>query len=228
MAHGVLIIGESGSGKSTSGRNLDPKETFWINVANKPLPFKGWKAHYSLISKDNTNGNMSTASTPAGIIKAMKHVSDNMPHIKVMIVDDWQYASAFEFFDKAGEKGYDKFNIIGQNIAKMARIPMTLREDLIVFFLTHAEDTIDSSGQKTVKAKTVGKMVDNALTLEGLFSIVLYGKIKRDEKKDKLNYVFETVNNGKNTCKAPMDMFPSADIDNDLQLVKEAIIKYEQ
>lgn len=227
MAQGVLIIAESGAGKSTAGRNLNPKENFWINVANKPLPFKGWKTKYKYVTKDKpTDGNMSKASSPGAILHMLDVINEEMPHIKTVVVDDWQYASAFEFFDKANDKGYEKFNIIGQNIAAMARKPISLREDLIVFFLTHSEDTVDANGNKSVKAKTVGKMVDNALTLEGLFSIVLYGKIKQNEEKEQI-YVFETKNNGKNTCKSPMDMFDTDDIPNDLQLVKEAIIKYE-
>lgn len=229
MANSVLVIAESGAGKSTAGRSLDPKETFWINVANKPLPFKGWKSMYTPVtSEDPTNGNMSKVSQPHGIIMMLDIISKKMPHIKNVIVDDWQYASAFEFFDKAQEKGYEKFNVIGQNIAAMARKPIDMRDDLIVFFLTHAEDTIDGNGNKYTKAKTVGKMVDNALTLEGLFSIVLYGKVKQDEKTKEMTYVFETKNNGKNTCKAPHGMFSEKDIPNDLQLVREAIIKYEQ
>jgi predicted transcriptional regulator len=75
-------------------RNLNPKETFIINPANKTLPFKGWKKNYSLISKDNPKGNMSNVCSANGIIKCMKHVNDNMPHIKNLIIDDWQYMSA--------------------------------------------------------------------------------------------------------------------------------------
>ena len=229
MANSVLIIAESGSGKSTAGRTLDPKETFWINVANKPLPFKGWKGMYTPITKeDPTGGNMSKASSPHAIMMMMDIINKKMPHIKTIIVDDWQYASAFEFFDKAAEKGYEKFNVIGQNIAAMARKPIDMREDLTIFFLTHAETSIDMNGKAYTKAKTVGKMVDNALTLEGLFSIVLYGKVKQDEKSKEMTYVFETKNDGKNTCKSPDGMFKTADIPNDLQLVREAIIEYEQ
>jgi len=229
MANSVLVIAESGAGKSTAGRSLDPKETFWINVANKPLPFRGWKSMYTPVTnEDPTGGNLSKVSSPAGIIMMLDIISKKMPHIKNVIVDDWQYASAFEFFDKAQETGYNKFNIIGQNIAAMARKPIDMRDDLIVFFLTHSEETIDINGKRSIKAKTVGKMVDNALTLEGLFSIVLYGKVKQDEKTKELKYVFETKNDGKNTCKSPDGMFSEKDIPNDLQLVREAIIKYEQ
>lgn len=105
MANSVLIIAESGSGKSTSGRNLNPEETFWINVANKSLPFKGWKTKYPLLNKENPQGRMSVANTPNGIIKAMEYISKERPEIKTLIVDDWQYVSAFEFFDRADEKG---------------------------------------------------------------------------------------------------------------------------
>jgi len=227
MANSVLIIGESGTGKSTSGRNLDPNETVWINIANKPLPFKGWKGKYPILNKENANGRQSIANKPKSIISVMKHVSANMPEIKNLIVDDWQYASSFEFFDRATEKGFDKFTEIGQGIAQMARAPIELRDDLTIFFLTHSEESQDHKGIRKTKAKTIGKLVDNALTLEGLFSIVLYTNVKKDVDGN-VDYVFETKNNGSNTCKAPLGMFDADEIPNDLQLVKDAIYKFEQ
>ncbi len=227
MAQSTLIIADSGSGKSTSIRNLKPEETFIINIANKPLPFKGWKSKYSQISKDNAKGNMTSASTAAGILKAMKHVNDKMPHITNLVIDDWQYMSSFEYFDRANEKGYDKFTQIASNLAQVAKMPKDLRDDLYVFFLTHSEDSTDINGHRRVKAKTIGKMIDNALTLEGLFSIVLFGKVIRQEDGS-LEYVFETKNNGENTCKSPMGMFNEDRIPNDLQYVRESIMKFEE
>jgi hypothetical protein len=226
MAQSVLVIADSGSGKSTSIRDLNPKETFIINIANKPLPFKGWKKNYAMIGKDNPNGNMAATATAAGIIKAMVHVNDKMPHIKNLVIDDWQYMSSFEYFDRADEKGYDKFTSIAKNLAQVAKMPKDMRDDLYIFFLTHSEESTDVNGHRKVKAKTVGKMIDNALTLEGLFSIVLFGKVVKGED-DKLSYVFETANNGENTCKSPDGMFADMRIDNSLKVVKDAIIEYE-
>ncbi len=227
MAQSILVIADSGTGKSTSIRNLDPKETFIINIANKPLPFKGWKSKYTQINKDNPKGNLTSAATAAGIIKAMKHVNDKMPEVKTIVVDDWQYMSSFEYFDRAQEKGYDKFTQIAANLAMVAKLPKDLRDDLTVFFLTHSEDSTDINGNRKVKAKTIGKMIDNALTLEGLFSIVLFGRAKKNDD-DGLDYGFETQNNGENTCKSPMGMFEDFFIPNDLQYVKECIQKYEE
>lgn len=226
MAHSVLVIAESGGGKSTSIRNLDPKETFIINIANKPLPFKGWKKNYTMISKDNPKGNMTASSTAVGIMKAIQHVNDKMPHITNIIVDDWQFMSSFEYFDRANEKGYDKFTQIAASLAQVAKMPKDLRDDLYMFFLTHAEESTDMNGRRKVKAKTIGKMIDNALTLEGLFSIVLFGRAARDED-GVLTYGFDTVTNGENTCKTPMEMFDAEFIANDLQVVKDAIKEYE-
>tara|TARA_R110000737_G_scaffold72766_3_gene101297 strand:- start:380 stop:1060 length:681 start_codon:yes stop_codon:yes gene_type:complete len=225
MAQSVLVIADSGTGKSTSIKSLNPKETFIINIANKPLPFKGWKKNYSNISKDNPKGNMTSASSAPGIIKAMQHVNDKMLEIKTLVVDDWQYMSSFEYFDRANEKGYDKFTSIAANLAQVAKMPKDMREDLTIFFLTHSEESTDVNGHRKVKAKTVGKMIDNALTLEGLFSIVLFGRVKKTE--DGLEYGFDTQNNGENTCKSPMDMFEESFINNDLQFVKDCIINYE-
>ena len=226
MAESVLIIADSGSGKSTSMRTLDPQNTVIINIANKPLPFKGWKSKYTPMNKDNPKGNLVSVSSAAGVAKAMKHVNDNMPHITTLVVDDWQYMSSFEYFDRAQEKGYDKFTSIAANLAHVAKLPKDMRSDLTIFFLTHSEESTDINGHKRVKAKTVGKMIDNALTLEGLFSIVLFGKVRKDDD-GVLEYGFETQNNGENTCKSPMGMFEEPFIPNDLAYVLDCINKYD-
>lgn len=105
MAHGILIVGPSGSGKSTSLEYLDPKSTFIINVKNKPLPFKGWKTNYQALSKENTSGNYMGTDNPATILATMQHVSDKMPNIKVLIIEDFQYMAANEFMNRAKETG---------------------------------------------------------------------------------------------------------------------------
>lgn len=226
MAQSILVIAESGTGKSTSIESLDPKETFIVNVANKPLPFKGWKKKYTLWSKDNPAGNMYDKAGVANIEACIKYVNDKRPEIKTLVIDDFQYMSSFEFFDRSDEKGYEKFTQIGAGLARIARMPKDLREDLMVFFLTHAEEASDMEGKRKFKAKTIGRMVDEKLTLEGLFSIVLFGKAKKN-KDGEIRYVFETSNNGENTCKSPKGMFPTFEIINDLQYVREAIINYE-
>jgi hypothetical protein len=226
MAQSILVIAESGSGKSTSIENLDPKETFIINVANKPLPFKGWKKKYTIWSKDNPTGNMYDKSSVPNIEACIKYVNDKRPEIKVLVIDDFQYMSSFEFFERVDEKGYEKFTQIGAGLARIARMPKDLREDLQVYFLTHAEESTDLEGKKRYKAKTIGRMVDEKLTLEGLFSIVLFGKVKKD-KDGNIRHVFETQNNGENTCKSPKAMFPTFEIVNDLNYVRQAIIDYE-
>jgi len=226
MAQSILVIAESGSGKSTSIENLDPKETFIINVANKPLPFKGWKKKYTIWSKENPGGNMYDKSTVPNIEACIKYVNDKRPEVKVLVIDDFQYMSSFEFFERVDEKGYEKFTQIGAGLARIARMPKDLRDDLQIYFLTHAEESTDLEGKKRYKAKTIGRMVDEKLTLEGLFSIVLFGKVKKD-KDGNIRHVFETQNNGENTCKSPKNMFPSFEIVNDLNYVKKAIIDYE-
>ena len=227
MAQSILVIAESGTGKSTSIESLDPKETFIINVANKPLPFKGWKKKYTIWSKENPSGNMYDKASVGNIEACIKYVNDKRPEIKNLIIDDFQYMSSFEFFDRSDEKGYEKFTQIGAGLARIARMPKDLREDLMVFFLTHAEEATDLEGKKRYKAKTIGKMVDEKLTLEGLFSIVLFGKAKKD-KDGNIRYVFETQNNGENTCKSPKGMFPTFEITNDLSYVRKSILDFEE
>jgi hypothetical protein len=226
MGKAVLVIAESGAGKSTSIENLNPLETFIINVANKPLPFKGWKKKYTPWSKDDPTGNLYYGQTHMQIEACLGYVNNKRPEIKTIVVDDLQYMSAFEYFDRADEKGYEKFTQMAAHLARIVRMPKDLRDDLTVIFLTHAEESVDMEGRRKVKAKTVGKMIDNALTLEGLFSIVLFGKVKKD-KDGNIRYVFETTNNGENTCKTPKGMFATPEIVNDLALVRQAMEDYE-
>jgi hypothetical protein len=226
MAQSVLIIAESGCGKSTSIESLNPAETFIINVANKPLPFKGWKAKYPTFDFITKKGNCANVSAPKDIEAVLKLLNNDRKEIKNVVIDDFQYMSAFEYFGRATEKGFDKFTQMGAALAHIAKLPILMRDDLMVFYLTHAEESTDLEGKRKVKAKTIGKLVDDKLTLEGLYSIVLFGKVKKD-KDSVMRYVFETQNNGENTCKSPRGMFPTFEIANDLQLVRDSIIAYE-
>jgi hypothetical protein len=226
MAQSALIIGDSGCGKSTSIESLDPSSTFIINVANKPLPFKGWRSKYTPWSKTNLTGNMYTKSDPDSIIACLQYVSVQRPEIKTIVIDDWQYMSSFEYMDKAMEKGYDKFTKMAMNLTRVARIQNDLRDDLVIFFLNHSEESVDIDGNRKIRAKTIGKMIDSTVTLEGLFSIVLFAKAKKDKELG-VRYVFETQTNGENTCKSPKGMFSEFEIPNDLNIVKTAICDYE-
>lgn len=194
----VLILGESGSGKSTSMRNFDPSELTVFNVANKLLPFR---------KKLNVINNAGYETIGKELQKQEK---------KIYVIDDSQYLLAFELFNRAKEKGYDKFTDIAVRFEKMLDyIIKGTPEDCIVYLLHHCETT--DTGK--IKAKTVGKMLDNQLTVEGLFSIVLYAFVEEDK------HLFRTTNDGFCPAKAPMGMFEPI-IDNDLKFVDTTIREY--
>ena len=196
----VLILGESGSGKSTSLRNFNPEDVGVFNVAGKPLPFR-----------EGRNFKIVNNATYQNIAKAFEK-----PTKKVYVIDDSQYLMAFEFFDHARETGYQKFVNLGLNFQSLIRMcQKNLPEDTIVYFLQHTETTADGK----TKCKTIGKMLDEKLTVEGLFSIVLLC-----DDLDK-RHVFITQSDGTTTAKSPMDMFPET-IDNDLEYVDETIRDY--
>ena len=194
----VLILGESGSGKSTALRNFDPAEIGIFNVASKPLPFRK--------KMMVVNG--------AGYGTILKSLSN--PKLKAYAIDDSQYLLAFEFFDRAQETGYGKFTELALNFRNLIQfVIMNTPPDVIVYFLHHTERRDDG----VLKAKTIGKMLDEKLTVEGLFSIVLLCQARQDK------HVFVTQSSGISTAKSPMDMFP-AEIDNDLKYVDTAIREY--
>ncbi len=193
----VLILGESGSGKSTSMRNFEPDEVGIFNVASKPLPFRK-----KMKKVDGASYGI--------ILTALK-----APKLKTYVIDDSQYLLCFEMFAKAKETGYNKFTDMALNFYNL--IQFIIRQtppDVIVYFLHHTE----TDGDK-VRAKTVGKMLNEKLTVEGLFSIVLLCQT------DGVSHTFVTQSDGSSTAKSPMEMFPLT-IDNDLKLVDGEIRKY--
>lgn len=194
----VLILGESGSGKSTSMRNFEPGEVGIFNVASKPLPFRK--------KLPTANG--------AGYQQIIGTLSS--PKLKRYVIDDSQYLLCFEMFRTANEVGYQKFTNMALNFYNLIQfIIYKTPPDVIVYFLHHTELTADNR----LKAKTIGKMLDEKLTVEGLFSIVLLCTT------DGMTHRFVTQSDGKNTVKSPMEMF-DLEIDNDLKFVDEKIREY--
>ena len=198
MAIGVLVLGESGTGKTFSGHNFSTDEVKILSVKKPILPFRG---DYELVK------------TPTGddIIKELKNTKK-----KRIIIDDFQYILGVPMMKRVGEKGWDKFNEIQQPYADVLEAIDNLPDDVIVYINSHIEK--DDNGN--TKIKTIGKALDKYLTVEGLFMIVL-GTMVVDGK-----YYFTTQNNGSNTVKSPHNMFPSAVIDNDLKYVDDKIRNY--
>lgn len=194
----VLILGESGSGKSTSIRNFEVDEVGIFNVASKPLPFR------KKIPKAD-------GASYVTIIKSLKNSK-----LKKYVIDDSQYLLCFEMFATAKETGYTKFTNMALNFYNLVQTVINeTPPDVIVYFLHHVETTTDGK----IKAKTIGKMLDEKLTVEGLFSIVLLCET------DGISHKFITQSDGNTTAKSPMEMFDK-EIDNDLKLVDTTIREY--
>lgn len=203
MATAVLIMGESGSGKSASLRNFAPNEISVFNVTSKPLPFKQGKTKIPKI--DN--------ATYTDIANALAK-----PNKRAYVIDDAGYLLSFEMFKRANETGYSKFTDMAKNFFDMLDFINTqLPSDIIVYITMHTED--DSEMHKT-KAKTIGKMIDQNLNLEGLFTIVLRAMQTED------GYKFITRDDRVSTAKSPMGMFENDTIDNDLKEVDRIIREY--
>lgn len=195
----VLILGESGSGKSASLRNFEPNDVSIINVAGKPLPFR----------KKLPVFNSADYNKICAAIKGSPK--------KAFVIDDSQYLMCFEAFAKAKETGYGKYTDMALHFYNLVQfVIQQTPADVIVYFLHHTDQ--DGNTGK-IRAKTLGKMLDNQLTVEGLFFIVLL--CWTDGKK----HIFQTQSDGLTTCKSPMEMFPP-EIDNDLKKVDQTIRDY--
>jgi len=225
MSEIIAVVGQTGTGKSTSIESLNPKETVVINIVGKPLPFRGWKQKYTPFTQEG--GNFYVSNDSAKIVNVLNHVSQKRPEIKVIVIDDFQYLMSSEFMNRSSEQGWQKFTDIGRHAWDVINTAKSLREDLKVFVLSHDENTADTYPPRR-KIKTIGKMLDEKVTLEGLFTVVLFTDIIKDQQSGTLDYRFITQNDGSTTSKSPRGMFKELTIPNDLFLVIQKIDEYYQ
>ena len=194
----------------------------------KPLPFKGFKKNYKLLVLNpetrKYEGNLYNTSDVSKIAQILKMVNTQRPEIKTVVIEDSQYIMSFEAMDRSQEKSFDKFTQIAANFYSILKETMNMRDDLKVCILTHAENTGDALNPN-YKIKTIGKMLDNMITIEGLFTYVLFTALVKDVNGD-IDHKFITQSDGTTTAKTPMGCFNETLIDNDLQYVIEQIDKY--
>ena len=157
MAQEILIIGPSGTGKSTSLENLNPKETAIINPTKKALPFKGYKTNYKEYTQENKEGNLFNLDTAPAILASLDYINTKMPHIKNIVLDDAGYVMAFEYIARSKETGFQKFTDLGANFSNIIIKGSKLREDIKFIVMMHSEVDSDAFGNRLIKAKTVGE-----------------------------------------------------------------------
>lgn len=209
----VIVIGESGSGKTYSIKNMNPDKVGIFLCEKNRLPFrKQFKTYKVRNMVDQENRTIRQGAVIYTLLKHPRNVE-----LKRYVIDDSQYIMANEFFDRANEKGYDKFTDIGSTFRNLVHLVNNeLPDDVIVYFLHHPELDTNTGKQK---AKTIGRMLDEKLTLEGCFDIVLFARTNGAE------HWFDTQSSGMDTAKSPEDMF-DARIPNDLALVDAKIREY--
>lgn len=225
-AETIAIVGESGTGKSTSLRNLNPETTFIISTTGKPLPFRAWKKKYIPIKIEgkNVSGNYYVSSKWDQILKILQIIDKMMPHIKQVIIDDFQYVLSYEFVDRATEVGYTKFSELAQHAMEILRYSEKMREDCKMIFLTHSENVGDNVNPKYV-IKTVGKLLSEKVTLEGLFTYIFFTKVNEGDS-GRMEYKLITNNDGSCVAKTSLGMFEDLEIDNDLDEIIKVIDAY--
>lgn len=215
MSIATLILGNTGTGKSTSLRNLDPSKVLFIQAVKKPLPFKMGNAWF-YATKENPMGNMRFINNSAKIVEAI-HATKS----EIIIIDDFQYTMSFEFMrrvlDKESKSGaFEKYNEIGHGAWSVFKAASEAEDWKRVYILSHTE--IDEAGK--TKIKTVGRLVDNVIVLEGLVTTCLQTTVINQQ------YKFTTQNDGSTNVKSPLGMFDELHIDNDLAVVDAAICEY--
>lgn len=214
MSIATMILGESGTGKSASLRNLTPENTLLIQAVKKPLPFRssGWKQ----ATKDNPNGSIYVSDDSANIVKAMGRTAK-----EIIVIDDFQYVMANEFMRRVtdvevGNAAFAKYNEIARHAWDILTTAASLPDNKRVYILSHT--STDDFGK--TKIKTIGKLLDEKIVMEGLVTIVLRTDVINEQ------YIFHTKNSGRDTVKSPMGLFESEHVENDLAAVDAMLCGY--
>jgi len=214
MSYPVLILGESGTGKTTSLRNLNPEHCVLIQSVKKPLPFRsaGWLRY----NPETKEGNVFVTDKSDTIVRIINGTSR-----PIVIIDDFQYIMANEFMrrvlDKeSGNAAFAKYNEIARSVWDIINAAAQAGDVKRVYMLSHTQNSEDGN----VKIKTIGKLLDEKITIEGMFTIVMRTSVNQG------SYLFSTHNSGHDTVKTPLGMFDSDYIDNDLAAVDSAVCEF--
>ena len=224
MANIIMLLGKSGTGKSTSIKGLDSKETVVINVLGKRLPFKGSNALYN-----KENKNLFQRESYTDIISLIQNISDKATNVKNIILDDFIYVMRKEYFSRARETGYNKYTELAQHFQQIISTCEKLREDLNVFMILHSEDIQSDKTTTGYKVSTVGNPVDNCYNPLEVVPMVLYSSVKYDDKGN-TQYGFYTHRCKEGVveipAKTPDEMFDEDFIPNDLGYVVKKMNEY--
>lgn len=207
MSIATLILGDTGTGKSFSLINLNPNDVLLIQAIKKPLSFRSgdWKP----LTKEG--GSVYVSDNAQNIISVMHKCKR-----PIIVIDDFQYIMSNEFMRRSSETGFNKFTEIGKNAWDIFNAASQLDDDKRVYIMSHVDET--ETGK--IRIKTIGKMLNEKITLEGMVTTCLLTTVVNEQ------YKFVTKNNGNTTVKTPMGMFESEHVDNDLKAIDEAICEY--
>ncbi len=220
-----MILGQSGTGKSTSIRTLNPDETIIIQALQKNLPFKGFKGMYNKEKK-----NLFYTHDGEQLTRLLANINEKCGTCKYVVIDDATYIMRNEFFDKATDSGYTKFTVLAQHFQQMLVTAAAMRDDIIVFIVMHSEEKINDGAIDSYKCATVGKMLDEKFDPIHCVTVLLYSSvIFNGEGKPKYGfYTNRAIENNKVIpAKSPCGMFEDIFIPNDLKLIVDKINNYE-
>lgn len=224
MANVIIVCGDTGTGKSTSIKNLNPQETYIVNVLSKQLPFKGSNSLYSVEKK-----NMFYTTNYGDVKACIEGIASNRPDVKNLIIDDVGFVMTTELFNRAAEAGYTKFTQIGVHMQQILDTSKNQRADLNIVFMFHVDDDISDKIKVGKKIKLIGQMLDDKYNPLAVVSIALFTDVSFD-KTGKAEYSFITNRINQNgviiPAKSPEGMFSENKIPNDLNIVVKAINEY--
>lgn len=213
MSKLIGVMGESGAGKSTSLRNLDPKTTYIIDADKKGLSWKGWKKQYNLENK-----NYIATDDPNTVRSICRNINEKASHIKTLVIDTLNGIMVADEMRRSKEKGFDKWQDLASCVWGVVDDCLKFRDDLTIIFICHSQTDMNENGYLWTRIKTSGKKLDK-IVLESKFNTVLLAKCI-DGK-----HIFETQSNF-STAKSPMGAFETMEIDNDMQKVIEALEEF--
>ena len=212
MSKTILIMGESGSGKTTAMRTLDPKTTLYIDADKKGLSWKGWRSQYNQANKNYLKPQDMTQ------VRAYLSAADKAPTIKTVVIDTLNGLMLDSEMANVHDKGYGKWVDLAENVYSIISMANAMRDDLTIIFVGHSETITDEAGYTQTRLKTNGRKLEK-IVLESKFSTVLLAKGSEGK------YIFETQSKN-STAKSPMGAFENFEIENDITKIIEALKEY--